>query len=433
MAFRVLPHSLMGRALLIVVAPMVILQVLTAYTFYENHWDQVSKRLALGLAGDIIVIVDALRELPDETARQWMLTEAARRMDLEVEVLPGGVLTRTAGEAPIEGELRRALLAKDIGKPVNVNSVADPTHVIVTVQLPDALLVVRVPRYRLFSKTTTIFVLWTVGMSLLLLGVATLFMRSQVKPVLRLARVADEFGKGRDVADFRPQGAKEVRQAAVAFLAMRSRIQRQLTQRTAMLAGVSHDLRTPLTRMKLQLEMMGTDESVAALKEDIVEMQRMLEGYLAFARGEGGEPAEFADLGTILDDVVRQARRQGGQITLDLAGDLLIPIKPDAIRRCLANLLDNARRYATHVAVRAERRPRAIEVIIDDDGPGIPVDQREEVFRPFFRLEQSRNPNTGGVGLGLAIARDVAHGHGGKITLGDSPSGGLRVLLRLPL
>jgi two-component system osmolarity sensor histidine kinase EnvZ len=427
------PRNLLGRSLLIVVTPLIILQVVSAYIFYESHWDQVSKRLALGLAGDIAVLIEAIRRFPDPENHQWIFEAANRSMEMRATLESGAILPSALSDyTATENELRRALREK-VGKPTFIDARTLEGQVIIKVQLPDNVLTVVAPRERLFSSTVYIFVLWTVGGALILLGVATIFMRNQVRPVLRLARVADSFGKGRDVPNFKPEGTREVRQAATAFIAMRARIVRQISQRTEMLAGVSHDLRTPLTRMKLQLAMMAEDDGVTALNEDVAEMERMLEGYLAFARGEGRENPEPHDVIALLGEAVRQARRKGGTVDLDAEGEFQLPLRPSAFLRCITNLLDNAQRYATHVSVRAQKGARGIEVVIDDDGPGIPLNKREEVFKPFFRLEGSRNPVTGGVGLGLTIARDVVRGHGGDIFLGESPSGGLRVRLRLPL
>lgn len=430
----VMPRSLLGRALLIAVAPLICVQVLSAYLFYESHWDQVSKQLSLGLAGDIAVLVDSLAGVPDAASRRWLLDEAARRMEIKATIEPNEILSNLPSrQTALEGELRRALLRKQITKPIRVDEQTRKQQVVVLVQLADGILRLETPRARLFSWTTYAFVLWTVGTTLILLGVVTIFMRNQVRPVRRLARAADAFGKGREVQGFMPEGAREVKLAARAFLAMKNRIQRQIAQRTAMLAGVSHDLRTPLTRMKLQLEMIAEDENVVALKQDVHDMERMLEAYLAFARGEGTEKPEPCDLGTLLGDVVRQACRNGHAVDLAIKGDLRLPLRPNAMLRSFTNLLDNAMRFAYRVAVRARRRGNIIEVTIDDDGPSIPVEQREEVFKPFFRLESSRNPATGGVGLGMTIARDVVRGHGGDIVLDDSPQGGLRVRVSLPV
>lgn len=428
------PRSLMGRALLIVVTPLIVLQIVSAYIFYESHWDQVSKRLALGVAGDITFLTDLLRRFPGPENHAWLLEAAARDMDIHARLEPEAILENTlSGQTSIEGELRRALLSKELGKPFRVDSRSEAGEIIVFVQVPDGVLEVTTPLARLFSKTTYIFILFTIGTSLILLGVATMFMRAQVRPVLRLARAAEAFGKGREMDTFRPQGAREVRRAALAFIAMKTRIQRQIFQRTTMLAGVSHDLRTPLTRMRLGLEMMPEDDGVRALKDDVIEMEQMLNAYLAFARGEGTEAPEPRDIAELVDDAVRQARRSGAAVAYRSHGKLTIPVRPNGFLRCITNLLDNALRYGSRVEVQAARRGGAIEIVIDDDGPGIPEDQREEVFKPFFRAEGSRNPGTGGVGLGMTIARDLARSHGGEIFLGDSPLGGLRVRVRLPV
>jgi two-component system osmolarity sensor histidine kinase EnvZ len=258
---------------------------------------------------------------------------------------------------------------------------------------------------------------------LALFTVAALFMRSQVRPIRRLAVAAEAFGKGRDSDEFTVEGASEVRQAGNAFTVMRDRIRRQITQRTDMLAGVSHDLRTPLTRMKLALAMMGNGPEVSDLKADVAEMERMVGGYLTFARGEGREATAEIDLGDLLQDVAAAARRDGAEITLEIGQGLSATVRPEAMRRALVNLVGNAQRYARNIRVNGRRSAEAIEIIIDDDG----------VFRPFYRLEESRNPETGGIGLGLTIARDVVRGHGGDVILADSPMGGLRVILRLPV
>ena len=320
-----------------------------------------------------------------------------------------------------------------MAKPFKVDWDSLDRHVAISVQLTDGVLHVIANRKRLFSSTTYVFVIWMTGTAMILFGVAAIFMRNQVRPIRRLAAAADNFGKGRDVPSFKPEGATEVRRAAAAFIVMRDRIQRQISQRTDMLAGVSHDLKTPITRMKLQLEMLSGVSGVEHLKSDLAEMERMLGAYLAFARGEGDEQPAPTNLSRMLDEVVSQARRNGTVIDLHTEGDIVVPVRPNAFKRCVTNLVDNAHRYAAHVSVRAGRRGETVEITVDDDGPGIPEDRREEAFRPFYRLENSRNQQTGGVGLGLTIARDVIRGHGGDIVLGNSPAGGLRARVVLPV
>jgi two-component system osmolarity sensor histidine kinase EnvZ len=331
----------------------------------------------------------------------------------------------------IESPLAAALVER-VRRPFRIDEPDNQRLIMVAVQLSDGVLEVAVPRGRLFSATTYIFLMWMAGTAVVTFGVAAMFLRNQVRSLRRLARAADAFGKGRDVPGFKPEGAAEVRQAAAAFLIMRERIQRQISQRTEMLAGVSHDLRTPLTRMKLELELLGEGEEVQGLKADVEEMRQMVEGYLAFARGEGNEAPEVADLVELLDDAVATARREGTQISLIGPPELHLPVRRDAFRRCVMNLIGNAARYGGHVWVTVVAGPGAIDVMIDDDGPGIPEALREAAFRPFYRLETSRNPATGGVGLGLTIARDIMRSHGGDLILETSPQGGLRADLHLP-
>ena len=431
---RLLPHGLLGRSLMIIFTPLFVVQLVSTYVFYTSHWETVARRLADGVAGDIGTVIDDLRAFPDPASRLTLIRIAAERMELDIRFTEAGILPNAPqrrARGIMDKALRQALTSR-VGRPYQIDN-STAREVAIRIQLSDGLLEVVTPTKRLFSYTTTVFVLWMAGSSLLLLAVATVFMRNQVRSVRRLATAADRFGRGLEVANFKPEGATEVRQAAQAFNLMRERIQRQIQQRTEMLAGVSHDLRTPLTRMKLELAMMGEPDAVADLSEDVAEMERMVEGYLAFARGEGGEKPVPSELAALVEEVVARYRREGREIDVHAEGTLPMSLRPQALARAIGNLVGNAIRYAPHVRVRVGRRKDGAEVIVDDDGPGIPPAQRDEVFKPFTRLESSRNPKTGGVGLGLTIARDIARGHGGDVILEDSPMGGLRARLRLPL
>jgi two-component system, OmpR family, osmolarity sensor histidine kinase EnvZ len=431
---RLLPKSLLGRSLMIIIMPLVILQVIAALIFYESHWHKVSLTLSRGVAGDIASVIDLMRSNPDKENIDWIMDLPAKNMSMLMSFKKDEIIT--SSQSVLSGKMEETLIKamrEAVGRPFYVDSESLERDVVIDVQLSDGVLHVITSRKRLFSSTTYVFVLWMVGSSLVLFAVATIFMRNQVKPIRRLAEAADDFGKGRDAPKFKPEGATEVRQAAAAFIDMRDRIQRQISQRTKMLAGVSHDLRTPLTRMKLQLEMATQDDSLTDLKSDIGEMEHMLEGYLAFAKGEGGEEPVETNLGDLLGSVSAQARRQGGIIDLHVESTISVPLRPKVFRRCLTNLINNAMRYAEHVSVKAGKRDDLVDITIDDDGPGIPEEMREDVFKPFFRIDESRNPGTGGVGLGMTIARDVVRAHGGDIELGDSPNGGLRARIKLPL
>ncbi len=431
---RLVPRSLFGRFLLIIVIPLVLLQLVAGYVFFARHWETVSRRLAGALAGEIGTVIALRREMVNETDFRRLLFQMRRRLVLDTRFEPGARIegdTAPLGIAIFERTLFVAL-RDQLREPFHITLDDPGRRITISVGLNDGVMHFTTQRKRLFTTTIYLVIMWMVGTSILLLGIAVFFMRKQIRPMHRLAEAAEAFGKGHDVPAFKPEGAREVRQAAAAFLEMRQRIRRQITQRTEMLAGVSHDLRTPLTRIKLQLAMLGGD-AVADLQSDVVEMERMIEGYLAFARGEGDETPTPTDLGALLDEVVAGGRRKGGAIELTHDGEIPLPLRRNAVRRCLTNLIDNALRYGEHVTVATRRANGWVEILVDDDGPGIPEDERENVFRPFYRLDASRNPETGGVGLGLTIARDVVHGHGGELALETAPSGGLRVRLRFPL
>ena len=433
-----LPRSLLGRSVLIIVMPLILLQVVSTTIFFENHWKKVGRRLALGVGGEIAMIVDDLRRDADSQDRAALFRQALTTLQLNMRFEAGAVIKDTSllGESLLVGQLTRAL-DETVNKPHRIDALNQGRLVSIDVQLADGVLYVTVPKKRLFSTTTYVFVLWMVGTSLLLFGVAVVFMRNQVRPIRRLAVAANDFGMGRDSPQFKPEGATEVRRAAVAFISMRNRLKRHIQQRTDMLAGVSHDLRTPLTRMKLQLEMMGGGDGVTELKSDVADMEHMLEEYLSFARGEGGEATTDTNLTNMLGEIAAQARRKGGAIDLHCEGEIVMRGKANALKRGLTNLVDNCVRHGDNISVRAGLRgepgAHTVEIVIDDDGPGIPEDKRDEVFKPFIRLDTSRNPVTGGVGLGMTIARDVVRGHGGEIELQDAPGGGLRVKISLPV
>ncbi len=436
---RILPRSLFGRLVLIILLPLILLQVISTWVFYDRHYQTVTRRLAQGLSGDIAAVIQMMIRNPGSVDRLQTFRLAERVMLLKLTFeesarLEGTTRTDTFGifATILDRQLAKAL-REIVDRPFLIDTQSLEKKVQIDVQLADGVLRVLVPRKRLFSSTTYIFIMWMVGSSIVLFVVALLFMRNQVKSIRRLAQAADSFGKGRDVADFKPEGATEVRQAAGAFIQMRNRIKRQIRQRTEILAGVSHDLRTPLTRMKLQLAMLGPTPEAESLESDVAAMERMVEGYLAFARGESAEQPEPTEVSGLLREVVVQMRRDGGIVDLHVEQAMTVPLRREPMRRCLSNLIANAQRYGEHVSVRAGPRDKVIEITIDDDGPGIPPDKRRDVFRPFFRLEQSRNPETGGVGLGLTIARDVVRNHGGDIVLEDAPGGGLRARIWLPV
>lgn len=430
---RLMPQGLLGRSLLIVLVPLVALQAVAFTIFYGSHLDVVSRRLSSAVAGEIAYTVDLLQRHPDPDSRDWTLQSARHRFEVPMRLLPDGRLppgTQANVPGPMDDDLAQNLRAK-LQRPFTTDWASDPRAVLVYVLLEDGVLEVEAPRKRLYATNIYLFVLWVVGTALVLFAVAALFMRNQVRALRRLADAAEAFGVGRDVGPIRPEGATEVRQAARAFNRMQERISRFLSQRVEMLAGVSHDLRTPLTRLRLALAVLPATpelrDDVAEMGADLDEMERMIAGYLAFARGEGTEQARPVDLSAMLQEVAAAARRTGAEVGLDTPESLVVPLRPDAARRAITNLVDNARRHARRVALSARPEARGVQVVVDDDGPGIPPDRRESVFRPF------ESGTGGGTGLGLTIARDIVRAHGGEIVLESSPLGGLRARVRLPV
>lgn len=432
---RFLPQSLFGRALLILVLPTILIQLVATYTFYDRHWKNVSRWMASSLAGEIALLVHELNEA-DPERRQRLAFLAARLMNVTV----------TLDDVPADRKFLRmgreispiffTELQARLSLPFSLRLINESQILQVQVKLDRQLLTIAVTRKRLVSSTTHIFIAWMLGTALLLTAIAVVFLRNQIRPITRLATAMDSFGKGHEVPGFRTQGAEEVRRAGRAFLKMRQRLDRLISARMEMLAGISHDLRTPLTRMKLQLEMLGEKEAASDLRRDVADMEHMIAEYLDFVRGEGQEAPQQIRLKDCLGDILeRYTRRDAAPLSIDYKGneELAIHIRRHVFRRAVMNVIDNALRYGKTADITIRKTRQHVEICIDDNGPGIPRAKREAVFRPFTRLDASRNANTGGVGLGLTITRDIILGHGGDVLLLDAPAGGLRVLIRLPL
>ena len=429
----VMPKGLYARALLIIIAPMVILQSVIAFVFMERHWSLVTQRLSADVVHDIAALIDVNKIYPQDADRTQLRKIAQDRLGLVVDFLPMGDMP-PPGPKPFFSLLDQALSEelRKVGRPFWIDTVGKSSLVEIRVQLDNTVMRIFARRNAAYASNSEIFLLWMVGTSTVLLIVAIIFLRNQIKPILKLADAAESFGKGRDVPNFRPRGAREVRRAAQAFIEMKTRVERAMEQRTAMLAGVSHDLRTVLTRFKLELALIDSPET-EPMKKDVDEMARMLEAYLAFARGDLGESAAPTDMAEFLEELRADAERHGHKTTVVFHGTPIVTVRPAAFKRCLGNLVSNAARYAPSIAITGHRDHRYLTVTVDDDGPGIPPEQREEAFKPFLRLDDARNQDEGGTGLGLAIARDIARSHGGDITLGDSPLGGLRATVRVPV
>jgi two-component system osmolarity sensor histidine kinase EnvZ len=432
---RYLPKSLYARVVLIVILPIFLMQSFVTYVFFERHWDLVSANLAANTAGQIALVTRLYRGADDAFARRAIEADALEDLDISVRFEPGGNIpisrNKTTPFTRYASTLSRSLDAS-LEEPFWFDTRSWPAYVEIRVQIDDGYLVYLPRRDRVFATNGPIFVLWLVGATLLLGWIAIVFLRNQVRSITRLAEAAEAFGRGRDKPGFRPSGATEVRRAGRAFIAMRERIKRHMHQRNAMLAGFSHDLRTPLTRIKLALAMQPDTPDIEALRADVAEMERMVDAYLTFARDiSASETPELIDLSELVGGVSAEARRAGHTIGTEIEEGLAAVGRRDALRRAVANLVENARKYASNAWLTAKRAGDFAEIVVDDDGPGIAPAQYEEAFKPFVRLTPGKE--TGGVGLGLAIVREVARGHGGEASLQPSPRGGLRAVLRVPV
>jgi len=437
---HILPKRLYTRALIIIIAPIVVLQGVVAFIFMERHWQAVTRRLSEATARDIAAVVELYKVYEKQDKYSSLISLSRDKLSLQLQIQPDGDLPSVQQkpffsllDKTLSNEIR--LRIKDT--PFWIDTIGDSDLVEIKVKLKNAILSFIAKRSQTYASNSHIFLIWMVVTSVILLTVAILFLRNQIRPILRLAEAADAFGKGRPFPEgFQPRGAREVRQAAEAFTEMRDRITQHVDQRTTMLAGVSHDLRTVLTRFKLELAMLGSAPEIQALERDVQEMQHMLEEYLAFARGDGGEEAAPAPLRKLIDEVRQQQQVPGVKITFVQSkrrSEVMVPLKRQAFKRALTNLVSNAARFGDQVLIRASKARHCVIIEVEDNGPGIPEGERENVFRPFYRLDNARNQNTGNSGLGLAITRDIARSHGGDVTLETSPMGGLRAIMRIPL
>lgn len=435
---KILPKKLFFRTMLLIFVPLIVVQVVSIVAFFDGTWGRLGYRLANNLTSDMAMVMDMINKSPDHL--QDIKRISKENLDMEVTVYlskdkhkaVNNVIKKNNNEM-VTGFLEKNLKRKFPADLTSVYWNRQSSNLTVFIDTPERLFKFVTSSKNIFSTSIFGFVAWMVGTSILLFLVAVLFLRIQVRSIADLAKAAEDFGKGIDNKDFKPYGSSEVRTAALAFIKMKERIQRQISERTQMLAGVSHDLRTPLTRMKLQATMLKGQDKEDML-QDISEMEKMLEGYLSFVSGEGGEKSTFIDMNELILSVLNKYRTKDAFIRYKTNDQVsAIQGREQALKRAITNVISNALKYGKTVAVDLESNDRKLEITIDDDGPGIPADKREEVFKAFYRLEESRNKETGGIGLGLAITKDVITSHGGKIELADSPLGGLRVLISIPL
>jgi len=428
---KLLPKTLFSRFLLIIITPVIILQALSIYMFYERHWDRVTRRFAHNVSMDVAHGLYLLQEHP-EFLNNLKSLPGYRYLDIDIDYYPDQKYEKESTSHTI-AQILNSELSQTLSLPFSVQKSYFTEEFYVLTPYQDGLLQFSVREKRLFSSTTYIFIMWILGMSMVLFAIAIMFMRNQIRPIRKLSQAADVLGKGGNIDTLKVSGASEIRQAALAFKRMRDRINRFVQQRTDMLSGVSHDLRTPLTRMRLQLSLMKDVQGVDNLNKDVDEMEQMVQAYLNFARGEGNEKPTKTNITRLIQGIIEKIKREGHKVHMnDNTGIVKTRVMPLALTRALNNVISNAVRYGDSVMVSASEKDGNLVIHVDDDGPGIPKDQHENVFRPFLRLEESRNQETGGVGLGLPIARDSVRTHGGEIELSKSAMGGLRVTIIIP-
>ena len=430
-----LPRTLFWRVFMILIMTIILFLFFVIWIFFDRHWDDITGRLSTLAANDLSYAVHRL-ESSDTAEQEAVLTEASHYLGISFSLSKEKKLSDVAiresqfyQDAPLG--LLKSSIAKKMENPFIINAFDKTIEVVI--ETHEGVLYATFPKKRIFSSTIYVFLIVTFLSSIILVFIAVIMLQKQIRPILYLTQKMDAFGKGQDdqASLLTPRGADEIRLATVAFNRMQERIRRQVRQRTDMLSGVSHDLRTPITRMKLELELMPESEELDKLKEDLHNMEVMIESYLTFAKGEDSEVSIKQNLGELVSRVVRQWQSQN--IDLEITGDIELSLKPNAFRRCIDNLLNNALRYGKNVSVTVFMQADLAMILIDDDGPGIAENKREAVFAPFYRLEKSRSSETGGYGLGLSIARDIARTHGGDVILETSPKGGTRAVISLPL
>ena len=434
---KFLPKTLFFRTMLLIFIPLIVVQVVSVVMFFDGSWSRMGRRLSDNLTSDMSFIMEQVNRNPSRLKEMQALSSQKFGMEFEYysnqDKLKAISKVRKANRM-IVGYLEESLEKAFPKAEINIFEGKADKDLVVMIDSDQGLYRFLTTRKKIFSSSIFMFVVWMVGTSILLFLVAVLFLRIQVRSIAELAQVAEDFGKGIDNKDFKPYGSSEVRKAALAFIKMKERIQRQISERTQMLAGVSHDLRTPLTRMKLQAAMMPDGDDKKDFLSDIDEMEKMLDGYLSFVSGEGGEKSSFVDVNEMILSIINKFRNKKALIRYSTNDQVsAIQGREQALKRALTNVISNAFRYGKTIAVKLESNDKKLMIAIEDDGPGIPKDKREDVFKAFYRLENSRNKETGGVGLGLSIAKDVITSHGGTIELDDSSLGGLKVLVSIPL
>jgi len=427
---KFLPQTLLGRSIMILVVPLIILQIIITVIFYNRHWDTITRHRSIDFVKDITLVVESFEKNKSIENREWTLNSVSEKLQLKTVYEKNKKLNLdnyTHKGNRLEEYLSNKFIPLNKKFTLNIND--KKKLITVFVEVDDGILEFKANKKRIFSSTTYIFILWMISASIILFIVALLFLKNQIKPIRKLAIAVDRFGKGKDIENFKPSGAKEVRRVSNAFKIMKNRIENSITQRNKMFSSISHDIRTILTRMKLNLELHKLNKS--GLKKDLVEMEEMVEEYLKYAKGEKKEKIQKVNIVDVINSIKKRYSKKN--IYLNNLKKINISIRVNSIKRCINNLLSNSIKFSEKIEISCIKKKKFVEIIIDDDGPGIPKNQRKKVMEPFYRVEGSRNRDTGGVGLGITIAVDIINSHGGNLFLNESPMGGLRAKIELPI
>ena len=428
---KILQKRVFYRSLIIVAAPMIFLQIIITIVFFDSLWIKANKGMTRSLVSEIHTLYDVFTG-PDIKQKQIIIDLYNQNFDFVIS-FKSESFPKTLEErwySPMDRSLRRELKST-FGTRYWFDTTTYKEVVELRIKYKNGFLQIFFPKHKIAPSSARIFALWITLPGLLLIMIAIFFLKNQTRPIVNLAKAAEKFGKGEFIKEFRPSGAREIRQAAYEFDKMRKRITIQLNQRSEMLSGISHDLRTPLTRLKLQLALLKQQDLAKKMSDDIEEMERMLNEYLEFAKYQKNEETETVSLNSIIKDITKKYENK--KINFSIEKNLEISVRPNSIKRCLVNLMDNGLSYGKKVEIFAKKTANNIIILVDDDGPGIPEKEHQNVIKPFYRIDKSRGQNKSGVGLGLSIANDIIRSHGGNISLNKSPLQGLRVKISLPL
>jgi len=429
---KVLPKRLFYRSLIIVATPIILLQIIITVVFFDSLWIKANKGMTRSLVGEIETLLDVYKN-PDVGVKQTIINLYNQNFDFVITLKENELLPEKKTErwySPMDRSLRRELKSA-FGLSFWFDTTSNKEVVELKIKYKDGVLQIFFPKNKISPSSARIFALWITLPGFLLIMIAIIFLKNQTRPIANLAKAAEKFGKGEFVKEFRPSGAKEIRQAAYEFDRMRKRISIHLNQRSEMLSGISHDLRTPLTRLKLQLALLKQQDLAKKMSDDIEEMERMLNEYLEFSRHQKTEDTETININNLITDIIK--KYDSKQISVHFEENPKINIRLNTIKRCLINLIDNGLFYGKKVEIITKKTISDLIIFIDDNGPGIPKKEYQNVMKPFYRIDKSRGQNKSGVGLGLSIANDIIRSHGGNISLDKSPLNGLRVRISLPL